>query len=948
LPGKLLLAPFGCSDATERLLGMALATGTEPRDILYLCPSPRKLRDVQLRFFRKLAQPAVVPPRFVTLSQLAADLHERYGSAREFPADIKPLLLRRLMSPVRRRPPSGEFLSPTEAGEPLSPSLGHASAVATFIRDIKSYVPTADRAGLAARLTGLLEGFETPRRRALDALEVMRKYDELLGQKGWADREDILAWAAGCATQHLEPRLLVLDSFVSPNRLEQNLLLALSEAAGTTLALGFSGPGDEYRVAAVFCDLFRDRPGFAVEELTANRPEPAARLVAFPTLEDEVAGICRSICDRGAAINLVETVVTFPDLSDYAPVVRRVFEQYNLPVTVYPETNLAASPPVMAVLELLTALDSGYERTATAAALGSPYLPGLLRLPGEKDATGRDRAAAALNHYSRRGRIIKDRLNWRNIAERVAAAEDRSLDEAESAFVADLQRRVRQAIGLTEKLLEPADTAGNQSRRLKQFLEAADFCRNCEPGDGDELTEDRSTVYDLLDAIAAFDDEFGARPEPRSDFIRTLRSLITRSARTPEPTARGITVMSLAETLGIVPKHLYIGGLTERSLPGAYSGDPILPDSARRQLGMPDIDWRRDWQKFHFRRTLESSPDAPFLSFHDSDNGKPVLPTPFLVAEHAKPRDSGTSHSPSEAQLAGGERSGRLFAERTQVVDFAGDHEVVKELSRRFGPARALSVTSIERYRRCPYQFYLEYVLGLETPPEPTYDIDAQQWGLVVHRVLEKLYEHGSVPLATVEAKATAILEDALREANLPAFWQQVTRRVFANLLPGFVELEAELREDGFEPIASESSVAGAISKDIVVRGRLDRVDASAKAVHILDYKTGSTAGFRAKAVVEDRTHVQLPLYAKLIRDGKEHRNVENMGVYSLRDLRVIWFAGKDYSVDQLIQAAVENTVEVVAGIRSGRFPAEPADDSACRYCTLGHTCGQVEKKDSE
>ena len=80
-------------------------------------------------------------------------------------------------------------------------------------------------------------------------------------------------------------------------------------------------------------------------------------------------------CDHAAGISLADTVVAFPRLADYAAMVKRVFEQYEIPVTVYPATDLAASPPVLAVLELLRALDSGYERIATAAALGSPYLP---------------------------------------------------------------------------------------------------------------------------------------------------------------------------------------------------------------------------------------------------------------------------------------------------------------------------------------------------------------------------------------------------------------------------------------------------------------------------------------------------------------------------------------------------------------------------------------------
>ena len=64
----------------------------------------------------------------------------------------------------------------------------------------------------------------------------------------------------------------------------------------------------------------------------AAESDSALRLVAFPTLEDEVAGIGRSMRDRGRAISIAEAVVTVPNLADYVPVIRRVFEQYKLPV----------------------------------------------------------------------------------------------------------------------------------------------------------------------------------------------------------------------------------------------------------------------------------------------------------------------------------------------------------------------------------------------------------------------------------------------------------------------------------------------------------------------------------------------------------------------------------------------------------------------------------------
>jgi len=96
------------------------------------------------------------------------------------------------------------------------------------------------------------------------------------------------------------------------------------------------------------------------------------------------------------------------------------------------------------------------------------------------------------------------------------------------------------------------------------------------------------------------------------------------------------------------------------------------------------------------------------------------------------------------------------------------------------------------------------------------------------------------------------------------------------------------------------------------------------------------------KAVLEG-THLQLPLYAWLFCDKHPESRPDNLGIYTLREPDVLWFAGRKYTVEELIQAALQHAVAVVESIRTGRFPAEPGDDRACEYCGLGHTCGRRE-----
>ena len=949
MPRQLLLAPFGSARGAERLLALALAEA-EPRDILYLCPSPRRLRLVQADLLKAADRPAIVPPRFLSLGQLSRDLHERYGTRRRLPPELKPLLFQRILTESPSASRTGtignsklEIGDSPDSPSPVShsPSVGYAAAVARFASDIRRYVAKPDRPGLADRFKALLAGFEKPLARCLDSLSALERYEKELERLGWDDDEGIMAEAATLALEHESCRVLVLDSFVAPNRLEADLIRGLVNRAQTTLVLGYGGdPADpDYAQPARFASFIQSLGGFDVERL----PEPARRqeplFFQYPDIEEELSAVCRDYLTQGSPAG---TVVCLPRLNDCAHLVSRVFERYEIPATVFPSTDLATSPPVVAVLELLTSLDSGYERIATCAALGSPFLPGLLRLDDKESPESRARAAAALNHYSRRGRIIKEKKNWDHILDRVAASEDGHLDDSEAEFLRDLERRVRKAIGLVEKMLEPADTLGRQARRLKQFLEAVDFCKNLvsdEPH-ADELLEDRKALYDTLDALAEFEQEFGARPEPRARFIKVLTYLIGLAERAAEPAPAGVLVLDTAETLGLNPARLYFCGLTDSRLPGAYSPDPIMPDRVRRELDMPDIDWHRDWQRFHFRRTLESSLSAPFLSFHDSSQGRPVLPTPFMSLKPAKPEPNRVLLSRAEEQIARGRAKGELLEDSIRPVDFSQDREVVKALAERFGPERPISITRLERYRRCPYAFYIDNVLGIETPEEPLYDVDARQWGLVVHRVMEKLYAQGPVRPDKLRDAALKALDATLAETDLPGFWAEVTRRVFDNLLPELVRVETELREGGYEPALPERMLRHQLADDIALQGRFDRVDVARDRFRVLDYKTGQPGNANPKAVL-DGTHLQLPLYAWLY--GQEAgAQPDNFGIYALREPGVIWFAGRKYTVEELVKAALENAIVVVKQVRAGRFPPEPGDERACDYCGLDHTCGRT------
>lgn len=920
---RIYLSPFRCADVTRRLFTAALAEvpGPDFGNITYLVPNQRKRRSAEYEFAAQCGHAAIVPPLFATPAQLASRLFHTFGDGRPLSASLRPLLIRRLIA---------------RAGTP--PTLGYAHSLAEFIADIKTWVPFERRAALPAIFEQQLAGHPKPLRRALDALQLLADYDDTLRHHGRVDDEDIATVAPKLVASGESPRVLILDGFADPNPLESALIAALVAAAHTVIASCWADDpkDDDYALAQRFRAFLEDLGGFTTERLDCGPAPTPKGLYVFPDRETQIEGIARHL---RAQPDLNDTVLALPDLDTCAPLVRRLFEQYGVPATLYPDTVLGTSPPVVAVLELLRALETGFERLPFAAALSSDWLPGLLRLSDDSNDDARRHTAAAVNSISRRAGIIKGSANWRNIAKLLRTVENR-LSPTEAELASGVQRRISEALCVLSSLPSAPASLGEQAGRLKQVLGRIDFGRRETTGLGeaDSMLEDRGALYDALDDLVAFDSDFGAVAEPRRTFVHAIEYLVGLKRRQAEPAPAGVLVVGLSEMLNLHPRRLVVGSLTETNLPGSYLTDPILPDRLRRQLGIPDIERHRERQRFHLRATIEGSLTPPLLCAFESDGGNPVLPTPFLQLDALRPPEPRFCCAPIEEQLDTGTRIGIPFAERDFRVNLETDHAILADLAARFGPNRAVWVTAIEVFRACPFRFYLERVLEVGSPPKPQFKIDSLQWGTVIHDALGRLYARGPVPLAKLKPRARAALRAVVHEAGLPVFWAETARRVFDNILPGFEAIETELRSIGWQPSKTELSLEGAIGKDTRIAGRLDRLDEGPDGLRVLDYKTGN-AHVSFRDVIENRTHVQLPLYAKLVAD-QTGQAVDNVGIYSLREGRIHWLASNDHPIEELVEAALTTTAEVMADIRSGRFAAKPADEQTCHTCDYAYLCG--------
>ncbi len=195
-------------------------------------------------------------------------------------------------------------------------------------------------------------------------------------------------------------------------------------------------------------------------------------------------------------------------------------------------------------------------------------------------------------------------------------------------------------------------------------------------------------------------------------------------------------------------------------------------------------------------------------------------------------------------------------------------------------PVTSLRVTEFRDYLACPYRYYLRHRLSLQTVADAAEELDAGQFGALLHDVLKRF---GESPLAdsTSPVELSKKLSELLDELVLERFAQQALAVVRIQVeqvrlrLGAFAEWQARWRGSGWRIQSTEREVRGKQCSLLVdgqpmyLRGRIDRID-----VHefdgrtvVLDYKSGDSVQSPddSHRQAGDWIDLQLPLYRHLV-----------------------------------------------------------------------------------
>jgi CRISPR/Cas system-associated exonuclease Cas4 (RecB family) len=305
------------------------------------------------------------------------------------------------------------------------------------------------------------------------------------------------------------------------------------------------------------------------------------------------------------------------------------------------------------------------------------------------------------------------------------------------------------------------------------------------------------------------------------------------------------------------------------------------------------------------------------------------------------------------------------------VADPASAGAIAASLSRHRLHARAYSVSALQRFAVCPYQFHLSTIVRLAPRDEaaPMTSMDPLTRGSMVHQILADVMRafeaSGWLPLSEAdvpEALATAdrIVDDVAdrhRDRLVPPIariWLDEVQAIRRDVLEWVRRLPDDQRgwtptfvEFGFGFGRGEGRDAASVREDVVLEqgwrlhGVIDLVERGTDHTwRITDYKTGRNRLAETVLINKGET-LQPALYAVALERALGGRVMSSRLWYCTTDGG---YSQREVPVDvQRNGQARERALEVLAtvdrALEVGFLPAAPKED-ACTWCDFAAVCG--------
>ena len=443
-----------------------------------------------------------------------------------------------------------------------------------------------------------------------------------------------------------------------------------------------------------------------------------------------------------------------------------------------------------------------------------------------------------------------------------------------------------------------------------------------------ELASSLERLGDVLTSLASVPEALDVEM-PLSEVVGLVAEVAGGEPLPSAPTLPdGVEILGWLDLAIDDASDVVVLGLNEGTIPRRVGADILLPNGARRLLGLTDDAKRLARDAFHLQGLVRSRSSVTLLASLIGSQDEPQLPSRLLLRREPADLPGAldgyfeTVQPTSDTIPEGGPR----------------DPSAAEPAIHSGKALPGMPVTAFRDYLACPYRFYLRRVAGLEVLRDRPRELEPGAFGQLAHEVLQRF--------ATSEAARAT--DPQFLEAELTRHLDRVvSRRVAADAGPAvrvqlaqlrhrlarFAVWQAEQARQGWS-ICQElvevdwQATLSVDGEDFLVRGRIDRVDRHpVHGTRVLDYKSSDSP--RSPRQAHQRSgewiDLQLPLYRLLAESHGQEAPATGFILLSKKQTRSELLAMSDWSAEEH-EDALRCAREVVRSVRAGRFwpPSEP------------------------
>ncbi len=402
--------------------------------------------------------------------------------------------------------------------------------------------------------------------------------------------------------------------------------------------------------------------------------------------------------------------------------------------------------------------------------------------------------------------------------------------------------------------------------------------------------------------------EFSRETFPPEDLFRIFTSRIDREMVSFKGSPlKGLQVLGLFETRSLHFDNVIVMDVNEGVLPRLNIYEPLIPREVMIGLNLDRLEQEEEIQRYQFMRLISSAKNV------------------HLVYQQS--RDKERSRFVEELVWDAEREKGRLGTVRPATAGFKVEIFPVRRQARKtpammaFLKQHRFSASSIDTYLRNPWEFYMNYVLGLRDSEDLLNEPEGRQVGAFVHELLEETFKRFTNKQPRLDAAFRRYFRKTLDEKFERVFGRGMRsesflfKAVIDERMNRFLAYEAEDPERRVQEIlfleqAFEDIIPLSCGK-IKFIYKVDRVDRmSDGTVLLLDYKTGSSdpmpkglerienLELTRENILEDVRSFQIPLYFYYLDKFFPHDEVD-AAFYNLREITLKRFLSRKMGADR-------------------------------------------------